>query len=152
MKKGQLSTEYLVILAVVVVVALIVVTVLGGFIDLGGGATVTASKAYWRSADIGMTTWRIVDGAVSTLVIRNNQDYTVEVTAITVGGEAVVGGATTPGPITLSPGKTATVTETIAVCTAGNDYILPVVVTYTDITHNIVDISFTGVKNIEGTC
>jgi len=150
MRKGQLSTEYLVILAVVVVVALIVVTVLGGFIDLGGGASATASKAYWRSADIGMTTWRMVPApALSTFVIRNNQDFTLQVNEMTVATASVIGAGEA---VTLSPGKTATITSAVSGCTAGNAYNMEVAFQYNDVTHGINNIEFTGIKNIEGTC
>ena len=148
-KKGQLSTEYLVILAVVVIVALIVVTVLGGFIDIGGGASSQASKAYWRGADIGILNWKIVpSGADSDFVVRNNMDYTIKITQMDIGTGDIIGG----NNVTVVAGKSATITEDINVCTSGSAYSLPVSVTYDDVQHGITGLKFDGVKNIEGSC
>jgi len=150
--KGQLSTEYLVILAVVVIVALIVVTVLGGFIDIGGGAATQASKAYWRGSDLGLLNWQVVASGTSTFVVRNNQDYTVKITQMSVGGDNLLAG-TTSSYVTIVAGKSATLTGTLpSPCTAGQSYSLPVVFTYNDADHNINGLTFTGVKNIEGIC
>jgi uncharacterized protein (UPF0333 family) len=148
-EKGQLSTEYLVILAVVVVIALIVVTVLGGFVDIGGGASSQASKAYWRSADIALVNWKVSpSGTASDFVIRNNLDYSIKITSMTVGTTNIVSGSN----VTLSAGKTSTITATAAFCTSGNAYSLPVTVTYDDVQHGITGMQFQGVKNLEGTC
>ncbi len=46
--KGQGSTEYLVILAVVLVVALIVIGLLGQFTGFGSAGLEQQSKAYWQ--------------------------------------------------------------------------------------------------------
>ncbi len=48
--KGQGSTEYLVILAVVLVVALIVIGLLGQFTEFGTSGLEQQSKSYWQSA------------------------------------------------------------------------------------------------------
>ncbi len=148
--RGQLSTEYLVILAVVVIVALIVVTVLGGFIDIGGGASSQASRAYWRGADIGILNWKVSPtGTDSDFVLRNNLDYTIEVTEMTVGGETVISGS--GDTVTLPPGNSQTVSADIDACTSGA-YSLAVSITYDDVQHGITDLKFDGVKNLEGTC
>ena len=46
MKKGQVSTEYLVILAVVLVIALVVVYLVSQGTGLGGGITESQSQSY----------------------------------------------------------------------------------------------------------
>ncbi|MFH1055375.1 MAG: hypothetical protein V1744_04705 [Candidatus Altiarchaeota archaeon] len=148
--RGQLSTEYLVILAVVVIVALIVVTVLGGFIDIGGGASSQASKAYWRGSDIGMLNWNMKpSGASSDFVLRNNLDYTIKVTQMTVGDQTVIGDG--GANVTITPGKTSVVSKDINACVSG-PYSLAVSFTYDDVQHGINGIEFDGVKNLEGTC
>ncbi len=48
--KGQASSEYLVILAVVLLIALIVILLLGGFTGVGNEAKIKKSRAYWQSA------------------------------------------------------------------------------------------------------
>ena len=49
-KRGQVSTEYLVIIGVVLVIALIVVFLLTRTTGLSGGTVETQSKNYWASA------------------------------------------------------------------------------------------------------
>jgi uncharacterized protein (UPF0333 family) len=150
--KGQLSTEYLVILAVVVIVALIVVTVLGGFIDIGGGASAQASRAYWRGADIGLVNWRVApSGTDSVFVVRNNQDYTITITQMTVGGEPVLSGSTGDYQ-TIVAGKSVNIESNLDVCSQGASYSLPVVFDFRDAQHGIDGLRFEGVKNLEGTC
>jgi len=147
MRKGQLSTEYLVILAVVVIVSLIVVTVLGGFIDIGGGATSQAAKAYWRGADVGILNWRVANGT-SEFVLRNNQDYRIKLTDMRIGGVDVPAA----NDIILNVGKTATVSHTTGLCIPGRAYSLNVSFTYDDVDHSINNLKFDGTKNLDGTC
>jgi hypothetical protein len=148
--KGQLSTEYLVILAVVVIVALIVVTVLGGFIDIGAGTTSQASKSYWRGADIGILNWKVAETGESVFTLRNNMDYTIELKSMTVGGASITSAVDT----LISAGQSRTIRETIstAVCSEGYPYSLSVSFTYDDIDHDITGLTFDGVKNLEGVC
>jgi len=145
-RKGQASTEYLVILAVVIIVALVVVAVLGGFIDIGRGAGEQASKSYWRTADIGLVDWTIA-GTSGTFVIRNNQDYQVRLTNISVGNSTL-----TPPTGILAPGATATVSGTTPTCASGDAYAYTVSVTYDNTEHGITGKVFTGAKDIVGTC
>lgn len=49
-KKGQGSSEYLVILAVVLIVALIAIALVGGLPSIGAESKITQSQNYWRSA------------------------------------------------------------------------------------------------------
>ncbi len=49
-QKGQVSTEYLIILAVVLVIALVVVLLVNQSTGLGQGSLETQSKAYWAGA------------------------------------------------------------------------------------------------------
>ncbi|MBU0761533.1 MAG: class III signal peptide-containing protein [Candidatus Altiarchaeota archaeon] len=146
MKKGQLSTEYLVILGVVVILALIVISVLGGFIDIGAGASSNAAKAYWGSADIGLTNWQVAETGDSSFAVRNNMDYTITVKKMSVGG------VSTTSAFTLPAGKSQTVTIASIGCTKGSPYSYLVYFEYDDAQHSITDLNYTGAKNIEGTC
>ncbi|MFC2154645.1 hypothetical protein ACFLRC_04120 [Candidatus Altiarchaeota archaeon] len=144
---GQASTEYLVILAVVIVVALVVVAVLGGFIDIGRSSSDAAAKTYWRGADIGVLDWVIVGGTGDdTMVFRNNLDYTIEITDVSVGGNAE-----DITDITLKPGESSASTEDFYDSgTQNSTYTLEVIVTYTNVDHSITGKTFTGVRNIVG--
>ncbi len=151
MDKGQLSTEYLVILAVVVIVALIVVTVLGGFIDIGAGAGIQASKSYWRGAEMGILNWKVVESGVSYFTIRNNQDYTIVISSMTVGNPGVV--VTEAANLVLLVGKTETVKRDLgSACVADQPYALEVAFVFDDRDNAITGIEFTGTKKIEGIC
>ena len=145
MRRGQASTEYLVILAVVIIIALVVVAVLGGFIDVGTSASQQSSKAYWRTADMGILDWT-QSGNDFKAVIRNNQDYRINVNNVTVGGElADVASAV------LTPGATTSVNATIS-CTAGSSYAHEIVFNYDNLDYNIDDKKFTGTQKLVGTC
>jgi hypothetical protein len=142
--KGQASTEYLVILAVVIIIALVVVAVLGGFIDIGTGATQQSAKAYWRTADIGIVDWS-QNTTNFTAVVRNNQDYRVSLTKMNVSGTA----DTTA--VTLIQGGKATKTFAMA-CTAGSSYSYTVAFTYDNLDSSITGKTFTGTQKVVGKC
>ena len=70
--KGQVSTEYLVILAVVLVIALVVVYLVGGFSGLGAGSIETQSKNYWGStAPFAIKAFK-ASGTALDLEVQNN--------------------------------------------------------------------------------
>jgi len=146
MKKAQASTEYLVILAVVIIIALVVVAVLGGFIDIGRGADVQASKAYWRISDIGLVDWD-QSATTFTAVVRNNQDYKIKISALSPDG----GATNSSGTGVIQPGGTKTLTAIIS-CSAGDTYSYPITVFYNDSQHGIYSKVFTGAKDVVGTC
>ncbi|MFH1403728.1 MAG: hypothetical protein ABIH11_05605 [Candidatus Altiarchaeota archaeon] len=148
--RGQLSTEYLVILAVVVVIALIVVTVLGGFIDIGSGAGSKASKAYWRGADIGILNWRMSSTGDSRFTLRNNMDYSIKMDSMTVEGNQVSGAVDK----IIEPGATINVNgDMTALCVkAGDTYSVGIVFQFDDKDHSIDDLTFKGLKKLEGSC
>jgi len=89
-KRGQASSEYIIILAVVIILALVAVAVLGGFVNIGGEADDNAAKAYWRSAPIGILNWELAaDGAVR-MVIRNNLDTQVRILAVNINSQNLI--------------------------------------------------------------
>lgn len=145
-RKGQASVEYLVILAVVLIIALVVVAALGGFIDIGRQAGPQASKTYWRTAEIGLLDWAISSTGDDTLVIKNNMDYRINVTEVTVGTSNQTVGQT------LMPGESKTVANAWVTCTSGDAFAYKVTVEYDNIEYNITGKSFTGAKEIEGDC
>ncbi len=71
-KRGQVSTEYLVIIGVVLVIALVVVFMLTRSTSLAGGAVDSQSKNFWNSqAPFSITNWR-ASGTTLDLVMKNN--------------------------------------------------------------------------------
>ncbi len=147
-KKGQVSTEYLVILAVVLVVALIVVFLVGGFSGLGAGSLETQSKAYWGAANpLAITTFK-VSGTAMDLEIANKDLDKIVVTDISVEGASVFSTSTT-----FNSGEAKVVTGTLAATcgAAGTPFTYNnVVITYTKGT--ITGLKETGTKGLVGKC
>lgn len=108
--KGQVSTEYLVILAVVLVVALVVVALVGGTTPLSGTVTETQSKNYWAGqSPLSVTDWKY-SGTTLTMTMQNRDASTVTLTTIMAGGEQVYGSGNASS--TFNPGETKTITST----------------------------------------
>jgi hypothetical protein len=93
-KKGQVSTEYLVILAIVLVVALVVVFLVGGFAGMGAGTMETQSQQAWGTAAPLSITILKQSGSNLELEIRNTDVDTLTLTDITMDGASVYSGNT----------------------------------------------------------
>ncbi len=85
-RKGQVSTEYLVILAVVLVIALVVVYLVSS--QSGGAATAleTTSKNYWKGTSPLAVTEYAASGTSLTLTVKNMDPQKLTVTSITGNG------------------------------------------------------------------
>jgi hypothetical protein len=150
MRKGQASTEYLIILAVVIVIALIVIGVMGGIPGIGTAGQSRTSASYWATADVGIISHSVTTGTdTATIIVRNNIPNQIQITALTLDGSAM-----DPVPSTLAPGSTNTFNLTGAtICSnAGDSYSLAVSVTYTN-TATSAGYTFTGEgTKLDGTC
>ncbi len=146
--KGQVSTEYLVILAVVLVVALVVVYLVGGFSGLGAGSLETQSKSYWGSTSpFAVTTVRVA-GTNMELQMANNDLEQLILTDISINGASVYTGTST-----FTSGESKVINATIAAdCgNAGVPYTYNnVVITYTK--GGISGIKQSGNKPLVGKC
>ncbi|HQT45139.1 MAG TPA: class III signal peptide-containing protein [Candidatus Micrarchaeota archaeon] len=92
-KKGQGSTEYLVILAVVLIIALVAIAILGFFPGLATDAQKTQSDSYWQGVAY---PFRIVEskataGTLSVILQNANSQ------ALTLNSMAAGGANATPG-------------------------------------------------------
>lgn len=143
-KKGQGTTEYLIILAVIIVIALVVVGVMGWIPGLASGITESQSRAYWASASpVSITDYEITAGGTVDLVLRNQTSQTIDVNTITIGtntiiiNETLIGGAekTKTG---LSGGPTGT---------AGDPYSHDITISYSSL---IADKTQIGAKPLVG--
>jgi len=94
-KKGQVSTEYLVILAIVLVIALVVVYLVGGFAGMGAGTIETQSMQAWGAAAPFSITILKQSGNLLQLELRNNDVDTLALTDITMDGASVFSANTT---------------------------------------------------------
>jgi len=147
-KKGQVSTEYLVILAVVLVIALVVVYLVGGFAGLGAGSLETQSKSYWGSTSPFAIKVYKVAGTEMSLEMQNNDLDRLTITDITVDGTSVFSNTTA-----FTSGETKVLSGTLpAVCgAAGTPYTYNnVVITYSK--GSLTAIKQSGTKPLVGKC
>lgn len=148
MKKGQVSTEYLVILAVVLVVALVVVYLVGGFAGLGAGSLETQSKNYWASASpFSIETYK-VEGTTVSMELTNMDLEEISLTAISFDGTDLTGFTST----TFGSGETIAVNGTLGTTcgSEGDTFTYDVVFTYTK--GDVTGIDQTGAKALVGKC
>ncbi len=146
--KGQVSTEYLVILAVVLVVALVVVYLVGGFSSLGAGSLETQSMNYWGTVSPFAITTVKVSGTGLTLQMVNNDLQQLTLTDISVGGASVFSTSTV-----FNSGQTNVIVATLptACGAAGTPYTYnDVVITYTK--GSITGLKESGTKGLVGKC
>ncbi len=147
--RGQGTTEYLIILAVVIVIALVVVGVMGWFPGLSTGITESQSKAYWMGASpLAITDWQLTSTATeATFAMRNMTTDVIQVTEISVDGVAIV--AT---DVNIAAGSTTNVTGTTGVaCTSGSAYQSNVTISY-DVINGISGKTQTGQKPLVAIC
>jgi uncharacterized protein (UPF0333 family) len=149
LSKGQVSTEYLVILAVVLVVALVVVYLVGGFSSLGAGSLQTQSQNYWGAmAPFSITTVK-ASGTTMNLEIVNNDLQQLTLTDIQINGASVSPAGV---PLTFNSGQDVVVNTTVTACgAAGAPFTYNnVVLVYTKGT--IVGMKESGTKALVGKC
>jgi len=145
-KKGQGTTEYLIILAVIIVVALVVAGVMGWFPGLGTQITEQQSRAYWQSSSPLAITQYDIDGTNADLVIRNQTTDKIGVEIVTLDGIAV---AVTDANI--AAGSQGTFTGVGVTCTQGEVYQYNVVITYS-VDGGLQAAKQTGSKPLVGIC
>ena len=156
--KGQAATEYLIILAVVVIIALIVIGVLGGFPGMTRGISERESAAYWAGADVGIIRYALqTSSGNSQIVLRNNKNFQVTVTNITIGAQTPAQTDYTPNiPQNIAPGASRSLLANYSKLncssgTVGDLYTLAVTITYQDTQYGTT-YTFYGEKPLVGTC
>ena len=146
--KGQVSTEYLVILAVVLVIALVVVYLVSQSTGLGGGVLETQSQAYWREEPSPLEVRGFsASGTSLTLDMLNVAPETVTLNSITGTGLTAY---TTPSAFAAGQSKAIIVTLSATCGTTGTRY------SYDNVTiayqQGAVNKTFVGQKPLVGTC
>jgi uncharacterized protein (UPF0333 family) len=147
-KKGQVSTEYLVILAIVLVVALVVVYLVGGFAGMGVGTMETQSQQAWATAaPLAITSWK-QSGTALDLEIQNNDVDTLTLTAMSMDGGNVYSTNTT-----FASGQKRVITATAATaCGSPGSSFSHENVTLTYNKGAILGKTQTGIRPIAGKC
>ena len=127
-KKAQVSTEYLVILAVVLVVALVVVAPVSGVTPVSSGVSETQSKNYWTAVSpFAVTGWKYA-GTSLQMTMQNMDGQKVTLSDLSMEGSSVFSTNTT---FTVGETKTITATTGTPCGTAGSSFELSnVVLTY----------------------
>lgn len=146
-KRGQGSTEYLVILAVVLIVALVVIALLGFFPGMAGDAKETQSNSYWSGAQPFSITNVRASGTAVSMTLENRLSERLNLTSITLAGTDISVTATNFGG-----GEAKTVTGTLGTTcgTSGTQYQYDVVVNYAQ--GAISGKKQTGQKPLVGKC
>ncbi len=91
-RKGQGTTEYLIILAVIIVIALVVVGVMGWVPGLSGGITEQQSRAYWQSTSpFGIMEYKFdAEATTVTLEVQNVSANKLTLTDVEFDGEGAL--------------------------------------------------------------
>jgi hypothetical protein len=145
--KGQVSTEYLVILAVVLVVALVVVALVSGVTPVSGGVSDTQSKNYWSATSpLKISEWKY-SGTSLQLTLESTDAKKITITDISIEGSSVYSTNTT---YTIGESKSITATMSSA-CVAGELFELSDV-TFTYSKDGVDGLTQRGDKPIVGTC
>ncbi len=94
-RKGQVSTEYLVILAVVLVIALVVVYLISSQSSGAASALKSTSKTYWRAQSPLAVSDFVATGTTLSVTMKNMDPQKITVTAIDGTGIAAYSTSTT---------------------------------------------------------
>lgn len=145
--RGQGTTEYLIILAIVIVIALVVVGVLGGFPSLGAGVSEGTSKTYWAgTSPLAITEWQ-VSTTTGTLVVKNLTANTIVLTDLNWGGLAI-----NITDVNVGAGSTVNVGDTSIECGVQVGQSFSKTLAYTYNTTNLTGQKFTGIQPVVGQC
>ncbi len=146
MKRGQGTTEYLIILAIVIVIALVVVGVLGGIPSLGAGVSESTSKTYWMGTSPLAIIESVITTTTGTMVVKNLTAGTITLDDVNWNG--TMAGLT---DVTIGAGATVNVTNTDFICTTrGQSFSKTVALKYDTV--NISGQFFTGIQPLVGQC
>ena len=150
MKKGQASTEYLIVVAVVLIIALVVVGVMGWFPGLGGEVKQTESKQYWESMafPFAIKDYKLA-GTALTLSLQNMVQDKLTLTEIYVDGIAL-----SAADVTFSGGQRKTVSATLGSSCGGSgeSFTYSLVFQYDNVDSGITANNQTGGKDFIGKC
>lgn len=144
--KGQGTTEYIIILAVIIVIALIVVGVMGWMPGLSTGITEQQSRAYWQStAPVAVTDWSIGTAGDANFTLRNmsSDKITLREMSFDGTGVAVSGSLPAGGSITVSGSHNCS--------TVGDAYQYDVNILY-DVSGGLSSKKVIGLKPLVGIC
>ena len=146
-RKGQGTTEYLIILAIVIVIALVVVGVLGGIPNIGGNISENQSKTYWGTVSpLAVIEWSVATSTGS-IVFQNQTSNIITVTDLNWSGSGI-----NITDVNIGAGSKATVTDSSITCGVGGGQGYSKQFGYTYNTPNLSGLKFVGSVNLSGKC
>ena len=161
--KGQGSTEYLVLFAVVLVIVMVVVALLGLFPSMGSGVSSGASSAYWSSTrPVQIADWssQYALPYAARLSLKNVAGSKITITNVELSDRSDMGTPVGNTTVLTMPnsGDTATAIVTLPAATnwgcaalgSGKAYSYYVKFTYN--TAATTGLTFIGAQPITGTC
>lgn len=171
-RRGQTSTEYLILLAVVIIIALVLVSVLAGFPKLGGSAKGKASDAFWVTQPIGVEFLALSETNEDSLLLRNNRqgpiiihDVRLHTSLLDIdsGSLFVNAGNASLYNQTLNVGDSYKYTNNSAAigmnipwthlhCVAGESYTVYIEIDYEDVQTGSVYVFDGGKRSLQGIC
>ncbi|QQR92133.1 MAG: hypothetical protein IPJ89_03135 [Candidatus Iainarchaeum archaeon] len=146
--RGQGTTEYLIILAIVIVIALVVVGVLGGFGSQGSAVSASQSRSYWTTLQpFALIDWSVPASGTGSLVLKNVSTNSITITDVNWNNSAV-----DVTDVTLLANQTTTISSSRFTCnnSTGQSYALQVGFTYS--TSALTGIKFYGRTPLVGSC
>ena len=152
-RKGQGTTEYLIILAVIIVIALVVVGVMGWVPGLSGGITEQQSRAYWQStAPFTIVEYKFDAGEeTASLEVQNVSANKLTLTGIEFEG---VTGTVSSTSFNAGERKLVSVTgladTTCELGTSGEGFDYAIIMTYNS--KNVTGLTQIGDKSLIGKC
>lgn len=154
LKRGQGSTEYLVLLAMVLVVAMVAIALLGFFPGIAGDTRAAQSDTYWRGT---ARPFAIIEHSLTPtsdvdLVLQNLDSNTKYVTTIQLDGMGITATNATVNTY-FSAGQSSVIVVDVAsgACTEGQPYEFNVTITYNTV-GGISSNTQKGTKTLIGTC
>lgn len=146
MNRGQGTTEYLIILAIVIVIALVVVGVLGGFPRIGSSIGEGQSKTYWSSVQpLALIEWKVGATGTSSLVFQNQTSSSITLNSVLWDTNSITVSQA------IGPGGKYTVSSSSVRCSpAGQPFSKSMAYNYT--TTNLSSIDFNGSSPVVGNC
>lgn len=150
MRKGQASTEYLIILAVVIIVALIVVGVMGWFPGLSSEITADQSRAYWGAASpFSITDFKVDTSGNAEFTLENKLTDKLQLTEIALDGTSL---SIDDANFTAGQSTTVNGSGVSDLCSnAGDTFSVEVTISYDNL-EGVSGQSQIGAKPLVGTC
>jgi len=170
-QRGQTSTEYLILLAVVIIIALILVGVLANIPGIGGSTRSASTDAFWQTSILGVPSYAFAQVGQDSITIKNNNPSSIVITDLrlhpTLSGVSEANSTiffeNNPNLAnqTLAPGQVFQYingsthmkpTWNLVNCNSGETYAFYIEIDWTDVQTGS-NFLFTGDRNtIEGTC